>query len=86
MTVTTAGVRDLPLPDDTDVWITSGDQPTPGRVVSAAGTPRSYVVDTPNGQVRRNRFHLNERPAEPEAAETVPEQIMTRSRTGTIER
>lgn len=52
--------QDLPpIPDDTDVWITSEDQTIRGRVVKAAGAPRSYVVETPAGQVHRNRQHLN---------------------------
>ena len=57
------GVHNLsPLPRDSEVWITSSDQPTPGVVVRPADTPRSYIVDTPAGQVRRNRQHLNRVP------------------------
>ena len=48
-----------PLPESTDVWITSGDKPVQGRILSSGETPRSYVVDTPTGQVRRNRSRLN---------------------------
>ena len=56
-------VRPLPLiPYDAEVWDTSGDQPTSGRVVAPAGAPRSYIVDTPTGRVRRNRRHLNVNP------------------------
>ena len=44
--------RDLPsIPNDSDVWITSGDQPVAGKIVSQASTPRSYIVNTPTGQV-----------------------------------
>ena len=40
-------VRNSPsIPSDTPVWIISGDDPVPGRVVSPANTSRSYVVDT----------------------------------------
>ena len=82
--------RDLtPIPDDTEVWITSERKPIQGKVISHAGSPRSYVVSTPSGEVHRNRSHLNivpDRP-EPEHQETQtdlsPKVIMMRSRTGT---
>lgn len=49
-------VRNLsPIPDDTEVWVTSENQPIRGRVVEQAN---SYVVETPAGQVHRNRSHL----------------------------
>ena len=52
--------RDLsPIPDNTDVWIKSEKKPVPGTVLSSAGAPRSYIVDTPSGQVHRNRHDLN---------------------------
>ncbi|UYV76749.1 K02A2.6-like [Cordylochernes scorpioides] len=38
------------------VWIT--DMRTWGIVKQKASTPRSYMVDTPVGTLRRNRFHL----------------------------
>ncbi|UYV68297.1 K02A2.6-like [Cordylochernes scorpioides] len=38
------------------VWIT--DMRISGIVKQKASTPRSYMVDTPVGTVRRNRFHL----------------------------
>ena len=47
-----------PIPDDTDVWITSEDKPIEGKVKCAAGPPRSYVVETPSGELHRNRSHL----------------------------
>lgn len=53
-----------PIQDNTDVWITSESDPVRGKVLSSAGTPRSYVVETPSGQVRRNRSHLNVVPPE----------------------
>ncbi len=43
-----------PLPITTQVWITSGHQPVEGRVVELADTPRSYVIETPTGQVQHN--------------------------------
>ena len=90
-------VRDLPeIPDDTDVWITTGRNPVAGRTVNMADTPRSYIVQTPSGEIRRKRSQLNIDPStetidpstETETAEDTQEQqtrspIMTRSRTGT---
>ena len=61
----------------------------PGTVVSAADTPRSYLVSTLSGQIRRNRWHLSLRhDNEPNAPITSTNDlqgrspVMTRSRTG----
>jgi len=35
--------------------------------VDIAGPPRSYTVETPKGQLRRNRRHLNRLPETPNA-------------------
>ena len=62
------------IPNNTEVWVTSEREPIRGRVVSSAGQPRSYVVETPTGQIQRNRNHLNVIPEQPpentEATET----------------
>ena len=42
------------LLNDTSVWVRTKNIQQPGTVVSAADTPRSYVVSTTSGQVRRN--------------------------------
>ena len=85
--------RDLPLiPDDSQVWIQSGSQPQPGRVVSSAGSPRSYIVATPSSEVRHNRQHLGVIPPSGEQALSskeservpAPTRIMARSQTGTV--
>ena len=88
-------VRELsPISDNTSVWITSERQPMEGRVVSAADSPRSYVIDTPSGQVHRNRSHLNVVPEQSMPEQPMPDNvemetgsqprvIMTRSQTGT---
>ena len=58
-------VRPVPtLPDDTPVWVNTQGRQVPGRVITTADTPRSYVVEVPSGQVRRNRaaVHLVQRP------------------------
>ncbi|UYV66085.1 hypothetical protein LAZ67_4000114 [Cordylochernes scorpioides] len=44
------------LSEGDTVWIT--DMRTWGVVKQKASTPRSYMVDTPVGTLRRNRFHL----------------------------
>ena len=86
--------RDLPpIPDDAEVWITTDNEPVPGRVISPADRPRSYVVATPSGQIERNRSHLTVVPREnsedsdtnqqPQVDNETPRRIMTRSRTGT---
>ena len=92
------GVRPLPqIPNGTKAWDTSGDQPVSGRVVAPSKAPRSYIVETPCGQVRRNRRHLNVVPESTESDQgeinerepdsphpSPPRRIMTRSQTGTI--
>lgn len=51
------GARPLkPIEEGEKVWIT--DQKTNGLVKTTAGPPRSYIVKTSRGEVRRNRFHL----------------------------
>ena len=85
------GVRDQPeIPDDSEVWITSGATPVRGRISASADTPRSYTVETPTGQVRRNRQHLNMVPESsrnsnlPEQEAPPPSRIMTRTQTGIV--
>lgn len=84
-------VRPLPdIPDDTDVWVTTDREARPGRVITHANAPRSYVVDTSHGPVRRNRSQLNIMPGPPSTTDSstpstppIRDPIMTRSRTGT---
>ena len=82
------------IPEDTAVWIRSGNKPQKGRVVAHANKPRSYLVETSAGRLLRNRSHLQVVP-DPEPEETEPErsdstsmqnQIVTRSQTGTLVR
>ena len=47
-------LRDLSSGEE--VWVT--DVKTPGTVLQSHSTPRSYLVDLPQGVVRRNRQHL----------------------------
>ena len=65
--------RTLPdLPDNTSVWVSTPQGQIPGDIVSAAPEPRSYHVEVPSGQVRRNRLHLRvgATPSEREAVTT----------------
>ncbi|UYV82065.1 hypothetical protein LAZ67_21000644 [Cordylochernes scorpioides] len=49
--------RELPhLDKGTRVWVK--DSRVPGVVLEDAGTPRSYIVNSPKGILRINRFHL----------------------------
>lgn len=49
--------KDLPTLNPGDrVWIK--DFQTRGEIVQQASTPRSYIVNTPRGEIRRNRRHL----------------------------
>ena len=53
-------VKELPsLPDDTKVFVTTDGHPTSGRVVEPANAPRSHIVQTQTGLLRRNRSQLN---------------------------
>lgn len=80
-------VRPLPpLPEDQLVWVNTRGNLTPGRVIEQASSPRSYIIETPSGRVRRNRHHLHTR-SEPDtssSSEETPRVIETRSRTGTL--
>ena len=48
------------IPNDTEVWVTPGTIPSPGRVTAHSSAPRFYIVDTPQGEMRRNRLHLTQ--------------------------
>ena len=78
------------IPNDTEVWVTSGATPSPGRVTAHSSAPRSYIVDTPQGEMRRNRLHLNVVPdgqsSMNRSSDTSPDnrhRPVTRSFTGT---
>ncbi|KAK7912494.1 hypothetical protein WMY93_012705 [Mugilogobius chulae] len=64
--------HDMPsLQQGEHVWIK--DMQQRGTVVSTAGTPRSYIVETPNGNLRRNRYHLSRTPVAPRLHITFPD-------------
>ena len=69
---TMIAITGLELPNDTPVWVSTPQGQIPGKITSSAPEPRSYHVEVPSGQVRRNRSHLRIRatPSELEAATT----------------
>ena len=72
------------LSEGTPVWIKTDKQQTQGTVHSDAKTPRSYWVDTPSGNLRRNRRHLKIVPdtvVPSPPPDFVRDPIMTRSKT-----
>ena len=58
------------LPENAKVWITSEDRLVEGRVIQPAESPRSYLIETPSGVVRRNRSYLNVVPQKLDDCET----------------
>jgi len=56
-------VRELPqLSEDQTVWVKTRGLQTPGRVVQAANTSTSYVVEKPTDQVNRNLWSSQKSP------------------------
>ena len=60
----------------------------PGKVVSTAQSPRSYVVQTSSGQLRRNRSDIKVMPIpatqnDGQLCGGQPTRMMTRTQTGT---
>ena len=84
-------MRALPsLLEDELVWVETRGLQTLGRVSHAVDLPRSYVVETASGHLRRNRTHLRIH-SEPEETVTSAEptaisqsRAVTRSQTGTV--
>ena len=66
---------EMPLiPEDSEVWVTSGQDAIRGRVVTSTPAPRSYLIDTPSGIIRRNQQHLRVVPSLPENRSTQNQQ------------
>ena len=64
------------LEEDVDVWVMRTDgQTTEGRVVGPAGTPISYIVEMPAGEVRRNQSQLTVIPSSQPYIPTAAEQL-----------
>ena len=78
-------VRPLPiLSEDQPVWVNTEGKQVQGTVLHQANASRSYLLETPSGQVRRNRSHLQCRSESSPNSATQPVQMPnTRLRTGT---
>ena len=63
-----------PIPEDSEVWVTSGQEAIRGRVVTSVLALRSYLIDTPSGIIHRNQQHLRTVPNIPEASSTENQQ------------
>ncbi|UYV64108.1 hypothetical protein LAZ67_2006591 [Cordylochernes scorpioides] len=75
------------LSEGDTVWIT--DMRTWGIVKQKASTPRSYMVDTPVGTLRRNRFHLRkgyavQYPADPSTPTFSGEELVENEKTPVV--
>ena len=90
------GVRTLPLlPQNQTVWVDTRGHQVPGQVSREANTARSYFIETPSGELRRNRAHLRVRtnlqpmreavevPTTTGEPTTTDSRPLTRSQTGT---
>ncbi|UYV68125.1 K02A2.6-like, partial [Cordylochernes scorpioides] len=76
------------LSEGDTVWIT--DMRTWGIVKKKASTPRSYMVDTPVGTLRRNRFHLRkgyavQYPADPSTPTFSEEELVVNEKTPVVD-
>ncbi|UYV69287.1 hypothetical protein LAZ67_6003116 [Cordylochernes scorpioides] len=76
------------LSEGDTVWIT--DMRTWGIVKQKASTPRSYMVDTPVGTLRRNRFHLRkgvtvQYPADPSTPTFSGEELVENEKTPVVD-
>ena len=54
------------IPNDGQVWVTTETHKDLGKVIAPADTPKSYIVETDSGIVRRNRQHLTVIPERPD--------------------
>ena len=84
------------LPEKQTVWVDTRGHQVPGQILQTAGTPHSYVVETPSGELRRNQAHLRIRtdpqlPVDTPVTETaLPQPVtvhsgpVTRSQSGTV--
>ncbi|UYV83493.1 K02A2.6-like, partial [Cordylochernes scorpioides] len=76
------------LSEGDTVWI--ADMRTWGIVKKKASTPRSYMVDTPVGTLRRNRFHLRkgyavQYPADPSTPTFSGEELVENEKTPVVD-
>ena len=80
-------VKDLPaLPGNQPVWVDHQDSQVPGEIIQPESAPRSYMVGTQAGTLRRNRQHIRYRLEEnlsQDVPPVKPGRIVTRSQTST---
>lgn len=53
------------------VWVS--DAKERGTVLRTANTPKSFLIETPSGVLRRNRYHLTKTPVAPRILQYSPE-------------
>ena len=53
--------------------VTTDQHRVPGRVIQPAQTPRSYIIETPSGDIRRNRSQLNIVPEPTATSDVIPD-------------
>ena len=87
--------RTLPtLKNNVQVWMKTDDRQHLAKLKSKADTPRSYIINSPTGQVRRNRQHITIVPSTfnhrtktmstPGHNSLRSTYVSTRSKTGTV--
>lgn len=64
------------------VWVK--DMQQRGTVLSTADTPRSYIIETSGGNLRRNRYHLSRTPVAPNTHTNVPDTTPENDATETV--
>ena len=63
ISICTMELEELPdLDENMSVWMTTDTNAIPGRIALSAETPRSYITQTPTGEIRRNRSQLRVMP------------------------
>ena len=66
------------------MWVDTQGVQVPGRIIRTADTPRSYMVEVPSGELRKNRAHIRPRTDLQSSAGTPrTEDAPARSQTGT---
>ena len=63
------------LEDSTPVWVSTEGHKEKGVVVTPTGMPRSYLIQTQKGEVRRTRFHLQPHPQEEAKEEEQTQEV-----------
>ena len=59
-----------PIANTQEVWVNTQSRQEQGRIITITSTPRSYLIDTPLGRIRRNHAHTIPQPTEPPSEES----------------